>query len=241
MNRLVYGIGLASGHWERPLPAGPLDCATSLFCEGELAAAYSAFAASQTNRTAAYLTAYAGVIEQLHRRGPFLPMRYACVLPGEASIRELLQLRRRELLDMLDAVAACDEFGLRSLPDDSAAHAGEFSSQGARSDLRASGGAGCRYLAERYECYVQGDARRRRAAAIAEQIRETFEGLYVRCERDSAAAPLVSLNFLVRRQDQNRFRRTFAELRQRLPGKLLLTGPWPPYHFVAMKRSGAAS
>lgn len=240
MNRLVYGVGLVAGHWERPLPTGPMGCATSVLCEGELAAAYSAFADPGPSPSAPYLIAYARVIEQLHRRGPFLPMRFACLLAGEAAIRELLRNRCSDFLAMLEEVTACDEFGLRILIDAAAPQAEELS-------LRAtcvsapgdSAGAGARYLADRHKGYAQRDARRRLAAATVERYRTAFEGLYVRCESDSAAegASIASLSFLVRRKDQNRFRRMFRELQQHSGDKLLLTGPWPPYHFVALSRA----
>ena len=120
MKRLVYGIGLASGDWQRPLPLGPQASAVDLVCEGELAAAFSGVVDSSVSPATPFLVAYAQVIAQLHRRGAILPMRYGCLLEGDASIRDLLRARRSEFLKALAEVDGCDEFGLRVLFDEKA-------------------------------------------------------------------------------------------------------------------------
>lgn len=244
MNRMVYGVGFVSSAWRRPLPTGPVGLPTNLLCEGELAAAYADFAVADPNPSASYLLAYARVIEQLHRRGPFLPMRYACLLPSKDAISDLLRARRREFLAMLEDVSGCDEFGLRILAGAPAPLAGtRCEPETPLSVEQAEGGPGARYLAGRQARYAQRDARRANAQDTAERFLAAFQGLYTSCRR---AAPvdsdsMVSLCFLVRRQCQGRFRKTFRELQQDISDKLLLTGPWPPYHFVAASAADVAS
>lgn len=244
MNRLIYGVRFVSRRREPPLPRGPGDCETMLLCEGELAAAYSAIDGSAGRPATPQLLAYARVIEDLHRRGPFAPMRYGCLLADEAAIRELLRTRHADFLAMLEEITDCDEFGLRILP----AIAGRMTENSRSAPsyvaaLFASDHAGARYLAGRNQWYRQRDRDRRCAEAIAERCRTTFAGLYERCEHDDSATPgpIQSLSFLVRRQHQARFHAAFRELQQASAEKLLLTGPWPPYHFVALGRTESAT
>ena len=244
MNRMVYGVGFVSSAWRRPLPTGPFGLPTKLLCEGELAAAYADFVVADPNPSASYLLAYARVIEQLHRRGPFLPMRYACLLPSKDALGELLRNRDREFLAMLEDVTGCDEFGLRILAGAPDSPAGTRSAPEACISVeQAEVGPGARYLAGRRTCYAQRDARRADAKETAERFLSAFQGLYVSCRRAAPADSdsMVSLCFLVRRQSQGRFRKTFRDLQQDISDKLLLTGPWPPYHFVEMNAADAAS
>lgn len=238
MKRLVYGVGLASGDWHRPLAAGPLGSTVDVLFEGELAAAFSSFADPCLSPSTPRLLAYAQVIEQLHRRGPLLPMRYGCLLEGEAPIRDLLRVRHSDFLAALHQVDGCDEFGLRALFDEKAREATVSPSRGTSlSALSPARGAGARYLAERNKRYAEKDTRCEHAAEAAERFRAAFEGLFVRCEHEPAAetASMISLCFLVRRENQGRFQAAFNDLQHETAEKLLLTGPWPPYHFVTVR------
>jgi hypothetical protein len=238
MKRLVYGIGLASGDWQRPLPLGPQRSAVDLVCEGELAAAFSGVVDSSVSPATPFLVAYAQVIAQLHRRGAILPMRYGCLLEGDASIRDLLRARRSEFLKALAEVDGCDEFGLRVLFDEKArpTQTSAYSTARSLSALSPSRGAGATYLAERNKRYAEKDLRRDYAADEAERCGAAFEKLFVRCERDPDAdtASMASLHFLVRRENHSRFQTAFRELQQASRDRFLMTGPWPPYHFAAI-------
>ncbi|HUY88118.1 MAG TPA: GvpL/GvpF family gas vesicle protein [Pirellulales bacterium] len=239
MNRLVYGVGLASSGWDRPLPAGPAGCSTNVLRQDELAAAYSATILPEASPSTAYLLTYARVIEQLHRRGPFAPMRFGCQLADEAAIRNLLRARQDDFLTLLDEIAGCDEFGLRILSGVSEPlPEGVELRQSCESAFLTAEGAGGRYLSDRRQWYARRDARRQLAEAVAENFRAAFEGLYVRCQSAAAeAGSIASLSFLVRRKHQPRFHKKFRSLQATCSDKLLLTGPWPAYHFVAL--SGA--
>lgn len=243
MSRLVYGVGLASGAWRRPLPAGPLGLPTNLLCEGELAAAYSDFAVADPNPSASYLLAYAQVIEQLHRRGPFLPMRYACLLPAKDAISDVMRTRRREFLAMLEDVAGCDEFGLQ-IPAGAPVHRGgaSYAPDASVSAEQAAGGQGACDFDGRPR-YAQQDVRRAEAEQAAKRFIVAFQGLYVRCQQAAPAESdsMVSLWFLVRRQCQGRFCKMFGDLQRDLSDDLLLTGPRPPYHFAAISGAETAT
>jgi hypothetical protein len=103
-------------------------------------------------------------------------------------------------------------------------------------------GAGVRYLAERNNRFVEKDTRCEHASDATGRLRAAFPGLFVRCEHEPAThtGSMLSLHFLVRRADQDRFQGAFRELQQTSADKLLLTGPWPPYHFVTVAKDGDA-
>jgi hypothetical protein len=49
---------------------------------------------------------------------------------------------------------------------------------------------------------------------------------------------LVSMYFLIRREDVGPFRRKFERLQEPGAHRLLLSGPWAPYNFVATQGLG---
>jgi len=96
-------------------------------------------------------------------------------------------------------------------------------------------GTGREFLEGRRAHYAAEECDEALAAQAAAEARGALEGLAVKCraERSSAAdGRLLSLFFLVRRENVERFREAFGQLRQETSAKMLLTGPWPPYNFV---------
>ncbi len=114
---------------------------------------------------------------------------------------------------------------------------------------------GVAYLAQRNRYYAQKDGGREEVEATTEQIKTALAGLFVNCrsEAHKPDAPakafagasglcseasarnrttLLSLYFLVRSENVERFREACHRLQQTFPGKVLLTGPWVPYNFV---------
>lgn len=242
MKRLIYGVGLAASRWDRPLPAGPASSATNVLRQGELAAAYATAAVLEASPATACLLAYARVIEQLHRRGPFAPMRFGCQLADEGAIRNLLQVRQDEFLAMLDEITGCDEFGLRILccGAEPLKEEPDLSTEGGGVSETAEPGRS--YLNDLRKRYARLDAQRHAEEQTATNYRKSFEGLYVRCQPAAAGECwTASLSFLVRRSNQPCFHQRFRALEAASSDKLLLTGPWPPYHFVALAGAETSS
>ena len=96
-------------------------------------------------------------------------------------------------------------------------------------------GTGREFLEGRRAHYAAEECDEALAAQAAAEARGALEGLAVKCREDRSSAAdgrLLSLFFLVRRKDVERFREAFRQLQQETSAKMLLTGPWPPYNFV---------
>jgi hypothetical protein len=229
MDYLVYGIVRESDLRSSPLPGGLGGQPVLLVVEGGLAAAISGVPEVDAVPEVPRLLAYAQVIEGLSRWGPILPMRYGCLLDSEEQVRELLRRRWLVFQQALEELRGCVEMGLRILLEEPPPAAVSLESKG-ESQAR-----GATYLAERRAHYAKQDDLCGEADGAAEQFRSAFAGLYTKCHAERPAGPqeqLLSLNFLVRREDVTRFREAFARLQQTTWSKVLLTGPWPPYNFV---------
>jgi hypothetical protein len=234
MSHLLYAILGNHGPLSEPLPQGPDGHPVALLPAGELAAAFSVVPAAYGTPAAAQLLAYARVIDALHRLTTVVPLRYGCLLEGEADVRGLLQTRRAEFTASLAALTGCVEMGLRLLP----AHAPCEGGGGAASAPRgpAACSSGTAYLAARQARQAADTARRRQAGVIAEGVRRTFSPVAVRFAAETPPARAtdpLSFHFLIRRTDGPRFEDIFRHFQAGSPDPMLLTGPWPPYHFAS--------
>jgi len=99
-------------------------------------------------------------------------------------------------------------------------------------------GTGREFLEGRRAHYAAEECDEALAAQAAAEARGALEGLAVKCRAQRSSAPasplgrVLSLFFLVRRENVERFREAFGQLQQETSAKMLLTGPWPPYNFV---------
>lgn len=180
----------------------------------------------------AHVEAYAAAVDQIHRQETILPLRYGCVVASEEGLADLIRRHREAWLPALDEVEACDEMGLRLLLDVSAARPPD-PPQSQPDTLQDRPGTA--YLAS-LRARIEGEnARTAEATRAADAIREALAGLSRRSavERPGPGRErLLSLSFLVPRSRLKDFSLAVRALEGRAPGKLLLTGPWPPYSFA---------
>ena len=88
--------------------------------------------------------------------------------------------------------------------------------------------------------YAEKDRRSHEEGRVVERCREAFAGLFVKCRAEcpSSRTPDVALYFLVKRGAVEPVRLAFRRLERGEPARLLLSGPWPPYNFVAPEGHG---
>ena len=238
MRHLVYCILRARPPWRGRLPEGVEGTPIVLVTEDALAAAVSRV--SELNRTAdaARATAYAAAIAVLLRRRTVLPMRYGCLLPSETQVHEFLRVRRAEFGALLDQVDGCVEMGVRVLLATAGRPVGD---DGGRTNEV---GSGVAYLAARRAAYACRDAERETVAAARSVVERTFSGLSVQSRATQAVIGphvLMSLYFLIRRGQIGAFRGEFRRLQERVGYRLLVSGPWAPYSFVAPQETEVVS
>ena len=233
MKHLVYCILRdVRGPMRGVLPPGVESAPVFLVAEGGLAAACSVAPDACATPTVPRATAFAWVVAALHKVAAVVPFRYGNFLDSGERVLNLLRVHREEFLRSLEEVEGCDEMGLRILRENCPHLAC------ARPAYAAPGGAGREYLEGRRAHYAAeecDEAPALRTGGAAAEARGALEGLAVKCREDRSRAAdgrLLSLFFLVRRENVERFREAFRQLRQETSAKMLLTGPWPPYNFV---------
>lgn len=168
----------------------------------------------------------------LHQSGAgVIPMKVFTLFTNAGRAVSEMRRRQAELDHVLDRVAGCEEWGMRVVRSAQARPA-------RRGQPAATGTA---FLAARKG--VRDDARTARAAAV-EAAQTAFDRL-AEIARDGrrrspdgpgAAAPLLEAAFLVPARRRARFHAEAARAAREIArhgAQMTLTGPWPPYNFVA--------
>jgi hypothetical protein len=192
----------------------------------------------------ASIMSYQRVINHFHHRRTVIPMRYGCVFAGEAEIYRFLEDRFDEYHELLEKLAGCDEMGIRVLLDNPAAGEEPATDLGKSNPALSPPdpvGTGKDYLLARRTHYTDRDQWVHEEKAIFDKIREPLTGLFVRSKMEKSlplagshrsSCHMLSLYFLVKREEVDKFRQVFQAFASRCSTQVLLSGPWPPFNFV---------
>jgi len=218
---------------ELVLPAGLL-CLVS----GDLAIAFCAVAVEALTPTVPGLEAFATAVAELHRTHTTIPFRFGCTVESDFQLEALLRNHRVAWLSMLDRVEQCDEYSVH-LPPPPELSTDQGQPERTSRDAQIVEPAdrpGTTYLLARRNTLQRAAAVRKEALLRAEQVCQALEGLYRSYEVNPpvpGGETRVTLVFLVPRASSTAFLSAVEAASQLATGRLLATGPWPPYHFTA--------
>ena len=173
-------------------------------------------AGGDEDTTAQALWRHEAVVEALMEDRDVLPVRYGTRLADEAAARRVLAERHDEFAGALRRIEGAFELSVRCA----------LASQAETASAAASGAA-----------YV---ARKTRAAAAADEAARAVHDPLALLARESRSrtprgpAEILRAAYLVDRDGVDGFTRRVGELQtEHARLRLLCTGPWPPYSFVA--------
>lgn len=183
--------------------------------------------------------AHEAVVEHAARAGTVLPMKLFTLFAGDDRALAHVGRTRRKIDRLLARVADRDEWGVRLSLDEARARRGIAAGAGRRAGPAATGTA---FLLRKKG---EQDAVRRLVERAREEAERVFEDLARRADDARRHTPpqapgavrvLLDAAFLVPARQAARFRGAVRLLGARLARdgfQLTLTGPWPPYNFVA--------
>lgn len=241
MSYLLYCIAQAPASVSERIE-GVAGRPVTIIKETNLAAVVSALPQGETGRQLDKLVSYARVVEAFNRQRTVIPMRFGCVLPTTAAIRELLVRHAccyRKTFGQLDN---CIEMGIRILP-----RSEPELSLSLRREPRTTDEAckpGVTYLNHRRAELVARENGLQDCQRIADELRARLAGLFKqsRVETDRLGShSILSVFFLVTREATEQFREATSRFCAAHSSAVLLTGPWPPYNFVGKIHHGRAT
>jgi len=196
---------------------------------GDLAAVVSRSAPSLWPVDEGHLTLHETVVEEVMGSRTILPIRFNTFLRTEEAVVALLDERAQAFRSALERVEGKAEMGLRVLwevPEEA---------EVSEAEKTGNGGPGTEYLHRRLREERRRTALRATGAMLIEELHAPFLALALesRLHRFPTERLLLSGAYLVERHRVEAFREGVAKARGQFPRlSLLLTGPWPPYHFV---------
>ncbi len=234
MKRLVHAVLRVRKDEEHELvlPAGQ-----SCLASGDLAIVFRAVAVEALTPTVPGLETFAAAVADLHRAHTTIPFRFGCTVESDFQLEALLRDHRGAWLSMLDRVEQCDEYSVHLPPPELSTDQGqpERTTRDAQI-VEPADRPGTTYLLARRSTLQRAAAVRNEALLRAEQVCQALEGLYRSYEVNPpvpGGETRVTLVFLVPRASSTAFLSAVEAASHLATGRLLATGPWPPYHFTA--------
>lgn len=174
-------------------------------------------------------TRHGAIVEETMQGGPILPMRFGTVLGERQRVVTMLEEHSGAFEEALRRLRGRVEMGLRVLwepPGESEVPA----------DQEIEGrGPGTEYLSRR----LKDEWRRAKLLQAGERLIQELDAplrslaIESRLQRFPTNRFLIAGAYLVERHRVDAFREGVMKARERFPRlRFLLTGPWPPYHFV---------
>ncbi|GAA3646683.1 GvpL/GvpF family gas vesicle protein [Nonomuraea antimicrobica] len=172
------------------------------------------------------------VVEAVAEKTPTAPVRLVTVYRDEAQVRELLEQRHDDFVEVLSRIAGHDEWGVKVFVAPSAAAPAE--------ETAAPSSPGTAYLKRRQASLQTREEAWHQAVARAERIHDTLSAVAVASCRHRAQDPQLTgreewmvLNgaYLVDAARAQELGRLVQELRGE-GVDVELTGPWAPYSFT---------
>jgi hypothetical protein len=200
-----------------------------LLPQGDLAAVVSPSPLSPWPLEETHLSLHEAVVEAVMDTRPILPVRFNTVLRTEEAVMALLTERAQAFRSALERVAGKVEMGLRILWQPA------VEAEVSPDEEIEAGGPGTEYLYRR----LKEERSRSRVRAEGERLIQDLQAPFHSLAVQHCLSPfpttrlLLSAAYLVDRDRVEAFRKRVASVREDFPHlHFLLTGPWPPYHFV---------
>jgi hypothetical protein len=177
------------------------------------------------------------VIDAFANQVQVVPLRLATVYREDGSVRAMLAEHGPRLRAALRRTASRAEWGVKAYADQPAAPREKV----ARADRgQAAPGSGAAYLRRRRDELAASQQDRQEALASAQQVHAALAAMAADARlhppqspelTGSKSAMILNAAYLIDDQRAAGFRQAVDDLRTRLPLRLELTGPWPPYSF----------
>ena len=170
------------------------------------------------------LLAFEKVVEAIAARQTVVPMRYGCLMESEEQVVQLLEDHRQEYEALLIRLRDMAEMGIRLLWPASVPPLLSFPKS-----------PGAAYLASLRNRYQQ-DTPAEQETLLADRIVAALARWFAEQRREMSSSHqgrLLSLSFLMQKVHVDEFREAVRNVSTPRGVKLLMSGPWPPYNFVA--------
>ena len=186
--------------------------------------------------------AHEAVLERAIRQATIVPLRLCTIFADEAAVRRMLEREREPLEAALETLAGREEWAVKLLVDRAALEAAAAQGEEA---VPSAPGSGAAYMLQRRVERERREAADQIAAELAEDVHARLQdwaaGAVLNPPQNRELSGhegemLLNAAYLVETAKVPQLRELVAELQDRhraLAARIELSGPFPPYNFIA--------
>lgn len=221
---------LGSVRSRRPFPVENLSGVGNnqvfAYPSGELAVIVSEYTPGELNQQA--VIEHARVVSECFRNTTVLPFRFGTIFDSDEALRRALRSNRKAFTDSVSRLKGKAEMHLKLVVKDG-------SLRQAMNDIELPDSVGGEYLARLREKAARQRERQTKARALSVQVNRLFHPLEeeVSCRKDETGGMLIDIAHLIDEKAIERYQNSFSSAARQLKNcEILISGPWPPYHFT---------
>lgn len=174
---------------------------------------------------------HAHVIGECFRTTTVLPFRFGTVFEDDEALRRSVRTNRKHFSDTVERLRGKAEMHIKlRLRDGSLGMA--------MTDIDLPHSVGDEYLKQLREKASRHRERQTRARALSMQVHKLLNPLAeeVQCRRAQSGAMELDIAHLIDHKSLEKYQNRWSTAQQQFKNcELVMSGPWPPYHFMANK------
>jgi hypothetical protein len=174
---------------------------------------------------------HARVVSQSFRTATVLPFRFGTIFDTEDAIRQAVRANRRTFCESVARLRGKAEMRIKLVVRDG-------SLREAMEEIVLPDTVGREYLAKLREKASRDRERQTKARAISVQVHKLFNPIEeeISCKKMYADGMLLDIAHLIETKSVEKYQNRYNTAAKQLKNcELVVTGPWPPYHFLPEK------
>jgi hypothetical protein len=174
---------------------------------------------------------HARVVSVCFRTGTVLPFRFGTIFDSDEALRQAVRTNRRAFGLSVARLRGKAEMHLKVLIRDGAVRE-------AIAEVEIPNSVGGEYLTKLREKASKDRERQTKARALSVQVHKLFNPLEeeVSCKRVNTNGMLIDIAHLIDSKAVEKYQNRYSSAAKQLKNcELVISGPWPPYHFLPGK------
>lgn len=174
---------------------------------------------------------HARVVSVCFRNGTVLPFRFGTIFDSDDALRQAVRGNRRAFGLSVEKLRGKSEMHLKLLVRDG-------SLREAMIDIQLPDTVGGEYLAKLKEKATHERERQTKARALSVQVHKLFNPLEeeISCKKVASDGMLIDIAHLIDSKSVEKYQNRYTTAAKQLKNcELVISGPWPPYHFLPGK------
>jgi hypothetical protein len=174
---------------------------------------------------------HARVVSECFRNTTVLPFRFGTIFDSDDGLRKAVKANRKAFLDTVTRLRGKAEMHLKLVVKDG-------SLREAMTDIELPATTGGAYLSCLREQATRQRERQTKARALSVQVHKLFSPLEeeVSCRKVDSGAMQLDIAHLIDEKSIVKYQNRYSTAARQLKDcDLLISGPWPPYHFMPGK------